>query len=717
MPSAPPHPPLSSPARSWLLALLVFALVLVCYWPALRGGLVWDDASHVTRPDLRSWTGLGRIWTDLHATQQYYPVLHSVFWFEHRLWGDATLGYHLANVLAHATSACLLALLLRRLWWPATAARAGGTGGVAGEEGDGGADRRGSDGAVGTDGASRRVPRGTEWVAAILFAVHPVCVESVAWISEQKNTLSLVCYLLAALTYLRFERTRGWGAYLGASGLFLLALGTKSVTATLPAALLVLAWWRRGAVRWRTDVVPLLPWFAAALAGGALTAWVERTLIGASGAAFELTLGERVLLAGRNVWFYVGKLIWPVDLTFVYPRWQVAAEAPGWWGWLAGALVATLVLWLLRRRWRGPLAAWLFFGGSLFPALGFFNVYPFLFSYVADHFQYLASVGAFAAAAAVIGHTWSHRRRSVRLGLGVVLLAVVATLAAATRRQSGEYRSSDTLYRATLARNPACWMAHNNLAVELVAVPARVPEALAHYHDALRLNPEYAEAHNNLGCALARLPGRTEEAMAEFRAALRIAPKFVEAHLNLAIALAAQPGREEAALAEYREAVRLSPGFPEGHYSLGNFLEKLPGRAGDAMAEYEQALQLWPDYADAHENLAALLARDPARHAEALAHYAAALRLVPDRARTHYNLALLLESMPGRSEAAVAEYEQALRLDPAYVAAHNNLGILHARRGNFGVARQHWEAALRLRPDFEDARRNLELLERRQRSP
>jgi tetratricopeptide (TPR) repeat protein len=724
MSSARETPSLSNRARSGLPAALVFALVLVCYWPALRGGLVWDDAGHVTRPELRSWGGLGRIWTDLHATQQYYPVLHSAFWFEHRLWGDRTLGYHLINVFWHGTAACLLALLLRRLWGPASTAGASAPRPrddaacnilcykPAEPAGD---DCHTLDDKPGRAAAAERrgMPRGAEWVAAILFAVHPVCVESVAWISEQKNTLSLVFYLLAALTYLRFERTRGWAAYVGASGLFLLALGTKSVTATLPAALLVLAWWRRGALRWRTDVVPLLPWFVAALAAGATTAWVERTLIGASGAAFDLTWPQRVLLAGRVLWFYVGKLLWPANLSFVYPRWNVPAEAAGWWGWLLAALAVTIVLWSVRHRWRGPLAAWLFFAGSLFPALGFFNVYPFLYSYVADHFQYLASVGAIAAASAAVGIALAHSARSVRFCAGVALGGAVLALAVAAHRQSGEYRSSGSLYRATLARNPACWMAHNNLAVELVAIPTRLPEALAHYAEALRLNPDYAEAHNNLGCAMARLPGRLEEAIGEFRSALRIAPEFVEAHLNLASALARTSGGEAEALAEYGEAVRLSPAFAEGHYSFGTFLAGRAGRTADAIAEYQRALQLRPDYVEAHENLAALLARDPARTSEALAHYSAALRIQPGRASAHYNLALLLESLPDQTEAAVAEYEQALRLDPTYVTAHNNLGILHARRGRFDVAREHWEAALRLQPGFEDARRNLELLERR----
>ena len=239
--------PQASRAGLWWTAALILALTLACYWPALRGEMVWDDDAHVTRPEIRSVAGLWQIWANLRATQQYYPLLHSAFWVEHRLWGDATLGYHLANVLLHAAAAGLLVLLLRRL---------------------------------GVPGA---------WLAGLLFAVHPVCVESVAWISEQKNTLSLVFYLLAALAYLRFDRDRGrpaaGRAYAAASMLFVCALLTKTVTATLPAALLVVFWWRRGRLSWRRDVLPLTPWFVCALASGLFTSWVERRFGGAEGLA------------------------------------------------------------------------------------------------------------------------------------------------------------------------------------------------------------------------------------------------------------------------------------------------------------------------------------------------------------------------------------------------------------------------------------------------
>ena len=235
-PSATPHEASrSSSARilGWLVALI--AAVIVAYSPALEGGFLWDDDAHVTGPELRSLAGLWRIWTDPGATQQYYPLLHSAFWLEHRLWGNAVLGYHLVNVVLHATCAWLLLRVLRRLQV------AGGL------------------------------------LAAAIFALHPVHVESVAWISEQKNTLSLLFYLSALLVYVRFDETRRRRDYVLASGLFLLGLLTKTVVATLSGALLVILWWRRGRLEPRRDVMPLLLWFAIGGGAGLYTAWFERS--------------------------------------------------------------------------------------------------------------------------------------------------------------------------------------------------------------------------------------------------------------------------------------------------------------------------------------------------------------------------------------------------------------------------------------------------------
>jgi tetratricopeptide (TPR) repeat protein len=659
--------PQASRAGLWWTAALILALTLACYWPALRGAMVWDDDAHVTRPELRSAAGLWLIWTNPAATQQYYPLLHSAFWLEYRLWGASTLGYHLANVLLHAAAAVLLTLVLRRL----------------------------------------RVPGA--WLAGLVFAVHPVCVESVAWISEQKNTLSLVLYLLAALAYLGFDGGRGrpgagWH-YLLASALFALALLTKTVTATLPAALLVVFWWQRGRLSWRRDFLPLVPWFVAAAASGLFTALVERKLVGAEGADFDLTLAQRCLLAGRAIWFYLGKLLWPTHLVFIYPRWDVKSEASGWTAYLAAAVLVTAALWLLRRRSRGPLAAWLFFAGSLFPALGFFNVYPFLFSYVADHFQYLASMGivtAFSAGAAWLLGRIPPAPRACGLGLVAVLVAVLCALGNA---QSRTYADQPALYKATLVGNPACWMAHNNLGLwyEDRGDP---DQAIAHFREAIRLKKDYATAHNNLGSVLRSMPGRLDDAIAHFQEALRLQPGYAEAHNNLGVGLEDR-GDLAGAVAEFQEAVRVRADYATAHFNLGGVLLKMPGRLNDAASHLQEALRLRPDYAEAHDSLGSAWLKTPGRLEDAIAEYREALRIRPEFADAHNNLGNALLKVPGRLDDSVVQLREALRLRPGNAEAHNNLGTALSAQGRTSEAVAEYEEALRLKPDYAEIHFNI----------
>lgn len=528
------------------LAAWVLLLVLAGGWahaPALHGGFIWDDDAHITAPALRGTDGLLRIWFEPGATQQYYPLLHTAFWVEHRLWGDAAFGYHAVSLGLHLLAAILFARLLEQL-----------------------------------------AVRGA-WLAALLFVVHPVHVESVAWISEQKNTLSLVCYLGAALAYHRFEIARGRHAYGIALALFLLGLCAKTIVATLPAALLVVAWWRRGRIGWR-DVAPLLPWLACGAAAGLYTAWFERALIGAAGAAFDLTWLQRALLAPRVVAFYFEKLLWPAGLTFSYPRWTIDPRA--WTAWLPLAALLGVTLFLLR--WRAPAAravriALLLFVGSLFPVLGFLNVYPFVFSFVADHFQYLASLSLFALAGAGLAQLAAPRRVA---GLALGLLVPLAWMVQA-HQQSADYRDVETLYRATLARNPDSWMVLNNLGQELMRTKARLPEAIACFERALALRPVYPEAENNLGLALVQ-SGQPRAALPHLERAVRLNPKSYQTHNNLGIALASS-GRADDALPVFAAAAALNPSLPNIHENWAKALLLLDRRA-EAEAHFARAARL-----------------------------------------------------------------------------------------------------------------------------
>jgi tetratricopeptide (TPR) repeat protein len=612
----------------------------------------------VTKESLRSLHGLGRIWFEVGATQQYYPVLHSAFWLEHWLWGDAPVGYHLANVFLHATAACLFAAALRRL-------------------GQG---------------------EGFAWLAAFLFALHPVGVESVAWISEQKNTLSTVFYLLAALTYLTWReglpRAVGTGGlYFLASLFFVLALLSKSVTATLPAALLVILWWRHGRLTWRQDVLPLLPWFVLGAAAGLFTAWVERTYIGAEGAGFSLSLLQRCLLAGRAAWFYLGKLVWPENLLFVYPHWSIDPAA-GWsYLFALGALAVVAALWCWRRRSRGPLAGALFFLGTLFPALGFFNVYPFLFSYVADHFQYLASLGIIALA---VGAWARWARSSVPLAC-----AIVGLLGALTWQQCRLYRDPELLYRYTLAKNPGAWLLQGELG-NILLERGQLAGAEALYAGALRTNPDYFQGHNNLGDILLNT-GRVTAAIAQFREALRLRPASAEAHVNLGSALA-QLGRLPEAIAEYQRALQLDPRSPEAQNDLGNALSDA-GRQSAAIAHYEAALRLNARYFQAQNGLGVALFRS-GDIVGAATHYDAALRLDPAYAQARYNLGNALARL-GRLPEAIEEYRQGVALRPEWAELRYSLGVALAKSRRLPEAIEEYRAALRLKPGLAEAHANL----------
>jgi tetratricopeptide (TPR) repeat protein len=693
--ASPPAVQSDKPALADLNVLasagLLFVATLLVYFPVLRGQLLWDDDAHVTKASLRSLHGLGQIWFELGATQQYYPVLHTAFWIEHRLWGDSVLGYHLANIVLHATAAWLLILILRKLAFPAP------------------------------------------WLAGLIFALHPVCVESVAWISEQKNTLSAVFYFGAALAYLDFDQTRRRKLYFFAFGLFVLALLTKSVTASLPAALLLVFWWRRGRLEAKRDVAPLLPWFVVAISSGFFTAWVERRFIGAEGIDFALTTIQRLLLAGRAIAFYAGKLVWPANLMFIYPRWSLDPAAGCQYLYLAAAFGLLGVLAFQAREMRGPLVAFLFFSGTLFPALGFFDVYPFLFSFVADHFQYLASLGILIPLAWALA--WLAGRIPISaLGRSCLLLVVPAAFGMLSWRQCHIYRDPDTLNRATIARNPAAWLAHYNLAVSLgssghlpeaiaeyeatlklkpdhwaahnnlasaLLKAGRPAEAVTEYQTALSINPNFAEAHNNLGIILGQIPGRRPEAIAHLRTALRIRPDYEDAHNNLGVQLMQEPDSLNEAIGEFEAALRTAPDNPEYHYNLANALAATPGRLADAVAEYQMALHLNPNSLEAHSNLGAAWARLPGHLSDAISEYEAALRIAPGNAQVHANLANALARIPARVPEAIAEYAAALRIDPADAETHNALGILLSETpSRLPDAIAEFTAAIRLKPDF-----------------
>ncbi|HEY1792140.1 MAG TPA: tetratricopeptide repeat protein [Opitutaceae bacterium] len=587
----------------------IFAAAVLVYLPSMSGALIWNDTDYVTAPGLKSLHGLWLIWTRPGVTQQYYPLLHSFFWVQSRLWGEAPLGYHAVTVALHASASVLLAWVLRGLF--------NGT-------------------------ALSPCLDGGEWLAALLFAIHPAHVESVAWISEQKNTLSLALYLGSALAYLRFDTTRGRRAYAWALALFLASLLCKTVTATLPAAMLVALWWKRGRISWKRDVVPLVPWFVVGIAAGLFTSWVERHYVGAEGGDFEIAGLQRLLVAGRAVWFYTGTLAWPFGLNFIYPRWVLDTHSLGQWLYPAAVLALVGALWLLRGKARGPLAAYLFFVGSLLPALGFVNLYGARYSWVWDHWQYLPDIGPISLAGAGLVFAWRRLRPGLRW-VGPWIAAVLALgLGSLTSAHCAMFHDNESLYLDTLARNPGSWMAHNNLGLAWSKLPGRLDDAIAQYQAALRLKPDIAETHTNLGRAWLQTPGRTDDAVAEFREAIRVDPKYPDAHFYLANSLVAKGDIKEA-IENYETALKYDPGLPEASNNLGILLCRT-GRGAEGLSRIEAALRMEPDFLPAH-----------------FARGAALLQM-------------------GRIQDAQAEFERVLALRPGYEPALRMMQLIRSRQ-------------------------------------
>jgi tetratricopeptide (TPR) repeat protein len=532
--------------KNFAVAFFLLIATLIAYAPAIRGGFIWDDDAHVTRPELGSLAGLQAIWLNVGATQQYYPLLHSFFWLQYQFWGDDPQPYHVVNVILHSAAAFLVYLILKKLPVP---------------------------GAV---------------FAAAVFALHPIEVESVAWISEQKNTLSAVFYLSSMLMYIEFDQTRERSTYLYAIALFILGVLTKTVTATLPAALLVILWWKRGKISWRRDVLPLVWWFIVGIVAGLFTAWLERKQIGAEGQEFAMSFSQRIVLCGRVIWFYFGKLLWPANLIFVYPRWTIDSSDLRQWLFPITAFLAAIGLWMMRHRSRAPLAAALLFVGTLFPVLGFFNVYPFIFSFVADHFQYLAGLAIIVPLCAIATVAF---KRQLLIGRGVAV-ALLITLACLTWRQSSIYADQVTLYQTTIQRNPQCWLAYDNLGVLFTKTPSTRREGIELIKQSLEIYPTNPTALNNLGYEMGR-DGKYSEAINYVQQSVDRDPKVFLSQTNLGTLLA-QSGRMAEAVPHFEQAARLRPQLPVAHTNLANALAA-SGQTPQAIIEFQRALELDPN--------------------------------------------------------------------------------------------------------------------------
>lgn len=650
--------------RKWVpLAGLVLA-VLIVYSPVWHAGFIWDDDAHVTaNPVIVGPQGLKEIWTSAKAN--YFPLTMTSFWVQHALWGLDPRPYHFVNVAQQAICAVLLFLVLARL----------------------------------------RVRGAT--LGAALWALHPVQVESVAWISELKNTQSCLFFLLAVWFFLRWlqpeaglARRRDYALALVSAALAMLS---KTSTVMLPVVL-GLVWWWVSAWRWR-NAIRLLPFLALSLGASGWTIWEQKVNSMASGADWQHSIFERLTLCGEVVWFYLGKLAWPHPLIFIYPRWELeAARLTAWLPLLAFLAVAVGLTWRRDGRARPWFFAGAYFAVSLFPVMGFFDVFYFRYSFVADHFQHLASMGPLALAGAGLARarlSLLAARPGWRVGWAALPVLVLAALA---WRQCALYRDSHTLWSDTVAHNPRAWIGHVNLGVGLVA-RGQYETALEHYRSALRLRPDAPEIQTNLGAAWLHL-GRHGEAVPILEAATRSKPDLHAAWNLLGLAYAGT-GRPVEAERAFTTALRLKADFAPARFNYGNLLAEQQ-RSGEAIAQLDAAVASGADPAVqklARRRLAGLLVA-AGRGGESIGHFETLLAQDPTDGESRLALAgQLFQS--GRAGEAAAHFEVLARQQPESAELRNNLGSALVTIGRHAEAVAVYQEALRLRPDFVDARANL----------
>jgi tetratricopeptide (TPR) repeat protein len=605
----------------------------------------------LTAPD-----GLRRIWFSFDSPSQYFPLVYTTFRIERALWGLNPAGYHVVNILLHVANALLVWRLLARLNLPGA------------------------------------------WLAGAIFALHPVQVESVAWITERKNVLMAVFFLLTLLAWIEFvdERTvRRWRFYALALVLYTLALFSKTTACTLPAALLLILWLQRKPID-KQRLVQVVPFLMLGIGMGLLTVWWERYHQGTHGPLFALSPIERILIASRAVWFYLGKLIWPSRLTFIYPQWTIAPAHLLDYAWLLAAGGLCAATYFMRRYvGRSLEVAALFFVATLSPVLGFIMLYTFRYTFVADHYQYLASIGPIALASAGVATLADAFKRSRYFIYGTAA-SIIATLAMLTWRQSAMYADIEALWRTTIARNPTCWMAHNNLGIVL-SQKGEIDDAIAHYGKTLEMRPDYSEADYNLGNALLQ-KGQIDEAIMHCQRAVAAQPNDPEAHVSLGNALL-RKGLIDEAIAHYEKALAIRPYYFAAHYNLCSaLLDK--GEADAAIFHCRAALSIQPEHADAHTNIAIALLQK-GQIADAIVHYKRALEIAPGSVSAQNNLAWVLATCPnGSLRNGTQALELARQADQLSGGGNpvvlRSLAAAYAEVGEFEKAVEVAQGALRL---------------------
>lgn len=559
--AAPQAPPWFN--DDWLSGWILCLALVLAYLPVWWAGFVWDDDAHVTSNlCIIGPLGLKEIWTTIAA--QYYPLVLTTFWVEYHLWGLWALPYHLVTLGLHGACAIVLWRILRLLQVPGA------------------------------------------WLGATIWALHPLQVETVAWITETKNTQSGLFYLLSIFFFIHDLKARETGDRAGDRRNYALtllfaalAMASKSSTVVLPVVLCLGAWWVEGRWHWRNLLI-VAPVFLMSLGAAAMAIITVRGQ-GVSDLSWAQSWPERLVTSGYAVWFYLGRLLWPHPLVFIYPRWNI--EAAEWYAYLPllAVFIGLLVLWLKRATWGRPwFFALAYFLAAAFPVLGLVNHYFQRYSFVADHLQYLAGIGPLALLGAGLNRLADLTLPHKRWPQAVLCSGLLLTLGVMSWQRAWAYESRETLWRDTLAQNPNCTMAYNNLGYVLLQ-RGDADEAIIQFQKALEIDPEFVEAHNNLGVIYLIVKQR-DRALAEFQKSLKLDPKNVEARADFGLALA-ENGQFDEAIAQDRQALALNPNMAEVHSNLGLALAQKE-QWDEAISEFKEALRLRPDFAEATDSLA-----------------------------------------------------------------------------------------------------------------
>jgi len=628
--------PAVSRRNDLISGFLLVLITIIVYLPLLKAGYIWDDGGWVVHnPLMTSPHGLWDIWFEPSKSLQYYPLVFTGFWIEHQLWGIAPLGYHLVNIILQVVDALILWRVLRML----------------------------------------RVPGA--WLVAALFAIHPVQVETVAWVTEQKNLLSAFFVFISAGAWIKFAHLDDpdstapgeWKYYILGCAAFVLALLAKTDACTLPAVLWIITWWKRGSVR-RYQGWSLMPWFVAGLAMGFVTIYIEHVKVHAAGSRFRFTLLQHLIIAARDLWFYPMKLLWPHPLLAVYHRWDIHHFSGVDFLAIIGAFAVPLGLLAMSKRiGRGPFCAVAFYGLTIAPVLGLASFYTETYSFVADHYQYIPCIGLFAFFVGV-GQFILRRlqasagtvsARGQKIGGAVLSGCVVLALLPVTFDQTFVYIPSIHLWTHNLKYNPQAFAALDNVAVYDIK-HHHPDEGMALLQKAWRLSHKQDPTVNtDLGNMYDQYYHDPAKAMAYYRRSLKADPqqpalilalvKWYEAHKNWRMAYN-----------DLMHGVEVLPDSAEIHYQLGRF---------DLMAR----------------NLPA-----------AAAQFAIASRIEPHNTKANFNMATALVAL-GYPHRAIGYFKRVVHVSPQFVPGHVSYARCLYMLNHYASALKQLNLAEKLAPE------------------